>query len=97
MKSRCWSIAFDPNFVAAKRSKKIGKTAIQKIDNALQDTSPPLAVHGAYEVFFQNMHLQSLLMNFIFTIFSMSSQSVMNHMFFMQFMLAHEINRLRRF
>ena len=51
MKNRCWSIAFDPNFVAAKRNKKIGKTAIQKIDDALGDTSPPLAVHGAYEDF----------------------------------------------
>ena len=51
MKSRCWSIAFDPNFVAAKRNKKNGKTAIHKIDDALGDTSPPLAVHGAYEDF----------------------------------------------
>ena len=51
MKSRCWSIAFDPNFVAAKRNKKTGKTAIQKIDDALGDLSPPLAVHGAYEDF----------------------------------------------
>lgn len=68
MKSRCWSIAFDPNFFAAKRNKKTGKTATQKIDDALGDTSPPLAVHGAYEDFSehalaiiaQEIHLHNL-------------------------------------
>ena len=30
-----WSIAYDPNFVAAKKNKREGRTAIQKVDDAL--------------------------------------------------------------
>ena len=51
LRSRCWSIAYDPNFTAAKRNKKVGKTAIQKVDDALGDFSPPLSSHGAFEDF----------------------------------------------
>ena len=51
LRSRCWSIAYDPNFTAAKRNKKVGKTAIQKVDDALGDFSPPLSSHGAFADF----------------------------------------------
>ena len=30
-----WSIAFDPNFTAAKKNKRLGKTAVQKVDDAI--------------------------------------------------------------
>ena len=35
---RCWHwcIAFDPSFTAAKRNKRAGWTAVQKVDDALQ-------------------------------------------------------------
>ena len=31
-----WCIAFDPSFTAAKRNKRAGLTAVQKVDDALQ-------------------------------------------------------------
>lgn len=44
-----WSIAFDPNFVAAKKNKRVGKTAVQAVDDALGHTSLPLAEYGNYD------------------------------------------------
>ena len=49
LKSRHWSVAYDPNFIAAKRNRKTGKTAIQKVDDALGDASVPLTASGAFE------------------------------------------------
>ena len=49
LQSRHWSIAFDPNFVAAKRNKRTGQTAIQKVDDALGDAKVPLTAHGSYD------------------------------------------------
>ena len=49
LRTRLWSIAFDPNFIAAKKNRKTGKTAIQKVDDAIGDFSPPLKSAGAYE------------------------------------------------
>ena len=31
-----WSIAYDPQFVAAKKNRKVGLTAIDKVDKALE-------------------------------------------------------------
>ena len=44
-----WSIAYDPNFVAAKNNKKVGKTAIQAVDDALGHSSGPLADFGSFD------------------------------------------------
>ena len=42
LKTWLWSIAYYPNFVAAKKNRKIGKTAVQKIDDALGEHFSPL-------------------------------------------------------
>jgi hypothetical protein len=42
LKTWPWSIAYDPNFVAAKKNRKIGKTAVQKVDDALGENFSPL-------------------------------------------------------
>ena len=44
-----WSIAYDPNFVAAKKNKKVGKTAVQAIDDALGHSSQPLLPQDGIE------------------------------------------------
>jgi hypothetical protein len=31
-----WSVAFDPSFTAAKRNRKLGQTAIKKMDDAIR-------------------------------------------------------------
>ena len=49
--NRLWSIAYDPNFVAAKKNKRTGNTAIQKIDDALGDLQVPLSAAGSFENF----------------------------------------------
>ena len=51
LKTRHWAVAYDPNFVAAKRNKKSGKTAIQKVDDALGDSAVPLTAHGVFDDF----------------------------------------------
>eukprot|EP00434_Breviolum_minutum_P014147 symbB.v1.2.012474.t1/scaffold861.1/size176854/4 len=59
LRTRLWSIAFDPNFIAAKKNRRTGKTAIQKVDDAIGDFSPPLKSAGAYEdaVFWQHFSM----------------------------------------
>ena len=47
--NQLWSIAYDPNFVAAKKNKSAGNTAIQKIDDALGDSNVPLTASGSYD------------------------------------------------
>ena len=47
--NRLWSIAYDPHFVAAKKNKRTGNTAIQKIDDALGDMQVPLTASGAFD------------------------------------------------
>ena len=44
-----WSIAFDPNFTAAKKNKRLGKTAVQKVDDAIGSNSVPLTAAGAMD------------------------------------------------
>ena len=51
LKTRHWAVAFDPNFVAAKRNKKSGRTAIQKVDDALGDAAVPMTAHGVFDDF----------------------------------------------
>ena len=51
LKTRHWAVSYDPNFVAAKRNKKSGKTAIQQVDDALGDTAVPLTAHGVFDDF----------------------------------------------
>ena len=46
-----WSIAYDPEFVAAKKNKKLGRTAVAKVDEALQDlmnTDEQILLEGMY-------------------------------------------------
>jgi len=59
LRTRLWSIAFDHNFIAAKKNRRTGKTAIQKVDDAIGDFSPPLKSGGAYEdaAFWQHVSL----------------------------------------
>ena len=50
LKTMRWCIAFDPHFVAAKKNRKLGKSAVQKIDDSfktpdsLGDDSSVLAI-----------------------------------------------------
>ena len=44
-----WSIAFDPNFTAAKKNKRLGKTAVQKVDDAIGSNSGPLTAASAMD------------------------------------------------
>ena len=44
-----WSIAYDPHFVAAKKNRKVGQTAIQKVDDALGHEPAPMTSLGAVE------------------------------------------------
>ena len=59
LRTRLWSIAFDPNFIAAKKNRKAGKTAIQKVDDAIGDFGAPLKSGGPYEdaVFWQHFSM----------------------------------------
>ena len=59
LRTRHWSIAFDPNFIAAKKNRKAGKTAIQKVDDAIGDFGAPLKSGGPYEdaVFWQHFSM----------------------------------------
>ena len=52
--NRLWSIAYDPNFVAGKKNKRTGNTAIQKIDDALGDLQVPLSGGGSFENYAEN-------------------------------------------
>ena len=59
LRTRLWSIAFDPNFIAAKKNRKTGKTAIQKVDDAIGDFGAPLKSGGPYKdaVFWQHFSM----------------------------------------
>ena len=56
-----WAVAYDPNFVAAKRNKKPGKTAMQHVDDALGDDAVPLTAQGVFDDFSEHWHALAII------------------------------------
>ena len=66
-----WSIAYDPNFVAAKKNRKVGKTAVQAIDDALGHSSGPLVEDGNFD--FADEHQFAIIARDLQNLFALSA------------------------